>query len=88
MRPRLRVRCAESTTHQVVPFGSGILPLFARCHLKTNSWEKHGHKDYRAEIVVDEVVLLGQKFEANDAEQADSDCVPVLQAADREASSI
>lgn len=47
-------------------------PLFVQGYLKTTSWEgKHGDTQYRTEIVLEDVVLLGRKKpEAEAAEDA------------------
>ena len=47
-------------------------PLFAQGYLKTTSWEgKHGETQYRTEVVLEDVTLLGKKKpEEDSAEEA------------------
>ena len=35
-------------------------PMFVQGHLKTGNWEKDGVKHYKTEVVVDDLVLLGE----------------------------
>lgn len=58
-------------------------PLFVQGYLKTTSWEgKHGETQYRTEVVLDDVTLLGKKKPEDDAaEEAripQSEVVPEL----------
>ncbi len=43
-------------------------PLFVQGYLKTTSWEgKHGETQYRTEVVLEDVTLLGKKSREDDA---------------------
>lgn len=43
-------------------------PLFVQGYLKTTSWEgKHGETQYRTEIVLEDVTLLGKKRSEDEA---------------------
>lgn len=61
-------------------------PLFIEGYLKTRSWDNpDGTKNYRTEVVVDNIVLVGPKSDADDVladEEAVAELTPPAAAAD------
>jgi single-strand DNA-binding protein len=57
-------------------------PLYVEGKLRTRSWEKDGQKQYRTEVIADNIVLLGsgkpseRAVEAVEQEAEDSDAIP------------